>query len=167
MLKPSKRAYFNPLYGCFLRNLTLSKKIQMAGVNKVILVGNLGKDPEIKYLEGNIARVSFSLATTEAFKDRNGNRIEQTEWHNIVMWRSIAENAEKLLKKGTQIYLEGKIHTRQWTDKEGQKRSVTEIVADNFKILQKRDGTNSQQNPGGNFDSDVNFNDLSSKDLPF
>jgi single-strand DNA-binding protein len=83
------------------------------------------------------------------------------------MWRSIAENAEKLLKKGTQIYLEGKIHTRQWTDREGQKRSVTEIVADNFKILQKRDGTNSQQNPGGNFDSDVNFNDLSSKDLPF
>ena len=139
----------------------------MAGVNKVILVGNLGRDPEIKYLEGNIARVGFSLATTEAFKDKTGNRIEQTEWHNIVMWRNNAENAEKLLKKGTQIYLEGKIHTRQWTDKEGQKKSVTEIVADTFKILQKREANNNQQNNAGGFDSDVNFDDQSSKDLPF
>lgn len=138
----------------------------MAGVNKVILLGNLGRDPDIKYLEGNIARASFSLATTEAFKDKNGNRIEQTEWHNIVMWRAMAENAEKLLKKGTQIYLEGKIHTRQWTDKDGQKKSVTEIVADNFKILQKRDAQ-SQQGPTGGFDNDVNFDSQNSKDLPF
>lgn len=138
----------------------------MAGVNKVILLGNLGRDPDIKYLEGNIARASFSLATTEAFKDKNGNRIEQTEWHNIVMWRAMAENAEKLLKKGTQIYIEGKIHTRQWTDKDGQKKSVTEIVADNFKILQKRDAQ-SQQGPTGGFDNDVNFDSQNSKDLPF
>lgn len=138
----------------------------MAGVNKVILLGNLGRDPEIRHLEGNITRVSFSLATTEAFKDRNGNRIEQTEWHNIVMWRTNAENAEKLLKKGMQIYLEGKIQTRQWTDKDGQKRSVTEIVADTFKILQKRDEHTQNKSQGG-FDSDTNFDDLNTKDLPF
>jgi single-strand DNA-binding protein len=138
----------------------------MAGVNKVILVGNLGKDPEIKYLEGNIARASFSLATTEAFKDKAGKRIEQTEWHNIVMWRTNAENAEKLLKKGSQIYLEGKIHTRQWNDKDGYKKSVTEIVADTFKILQRRE-PQSNTGPQGGFDSDVNFDDLNTKDLPF
>lgn len=138
----------------------------MAGVNKVILLGNIGRDPEIKYLEGNIARVSFSLATTEAYKDKSGNRIEQTEWHNVVMWRALAENAEKLLKKGAQIYLEGKIHTRQWNDKDGQKKSITEIVADNFKLLQKRDTPNQQSTTGG-FDNDMNFDNQNSKDLPF
>ena len=138
----------------------------MAGVNKVILIGNLGKDPELKYLEGNIARVSFSLATTEAYKDKSGNRIEHTEWHNIVMWRTNAENAEKMLKKGMQIYVEGKIQSRQWNDKEGQKRNVTEIVVDTFRILQKRESQGSQ-NPQAGFDSDTNFDDMSSKDLPF
>jgi len=138
----------------------------MVGVNKVILLGNLGRDPDLKYLEGNIARVSFSLATTDAYKDKNGNRVEQTEWHNIVVWRALAENAEKLLKKGTQIYIEGKIQTRQWNDKDGQKKSVTEIVADTFKIIQKRDA-NSQQGPTGGFDNDVNFDNQNSKDLPF
>ncbi|MDZ4664762.1 MAG: single-stranded DNA-binding protein [Bacteroidota bacterium] len=138
----------------------------MAGVNKVILIGNLGKDPELKYLEGNIARVSFSLATTEAYKDKTGNRIEHTEWHNIVMWRTNAENAEKMLKKGMQIYVEGKIQSRQWNDKEGQKRNVTEIMADTFRILQRRENSSSQ-NPQGGFDTDTNFDDMSSKDLPF
>jgi len=138
----------------------------MAGVNKVILIGNLGKDPELKYLEGNIARVSFSLATTEAYKDKSGNRIEHTEWHNIVMWRTNAENAEKMLKKGMQIYVEGKIQSRQWNDKEGQKRNVTEIVVDTFRILQKREGSGSQ-NPQAGFDTDTNFDEMSSKDLPF
>ncbi len=137
----------------------------MAGVNKVILIGNLGKDPELKYLEGNIARASFSLATSEAYKDKSGNRIDHTEWHNIVMWRNNAENAEKYLKKGTQIYVEGKIQTRQWTDKEGQKRNVTEIIADNFRILSKRENTGS--NLQGGFDGDTNFDEMNSKDLPF
>jgi single-strand DNA-binding protein len=109
----------------------------MAGVNKVLLVGNLGKDPELKYFEGNIAKVAFSLATNEYFKDKSGNRIEQTEWHNIIMWRTLAENAAKLLKKGTLVYIEGKLQTRQWTDKEGVKRNVTEIIAENFNILSK------------------------------
>lgn len=111
----------------------------MAGVNKVILIGNLGKDPELKYFEGNIAKLSFNLATTEFYKDKNGNKVEQTEWHHIVFWRTLAENASKLLKKGSQIYLEGKLQTRQWTDKEGQKRSITEIVGENFTLLQSRE----------------------------
>jgi single-strand DNA-binding protein len=97
----------------------------MAGVNKVILIGNLGKDPELKYLEGNIARANFSIATSEFHKDKSGNKVEQTEWHNIVLWRSMAESAEKLLKKGTQIYIEGKLQTRQWIDKDNIKRNIT------------------------------------------
>lgn len=131
----------------------------MAGVNKVILIGNLGKDPELKYLEGNIARVNFSLATSESFKDKNGNRIDQTEWHNIVMWRTLAETAEKLLKKGMQAYIEGKLQTRQWNDKDGNKRSTTEIVADQFVILQRRD----QNQQGGSENNEGN----NSSDLPF
>jgi single-strand DNA-binding protein len=138
----------------------------MAGVNKVILIGNLGKDPELKYLEGNIARASFSLATSEAYKDKSGHPIDHTEWHNIVMWRHHAENAEKFLKKGMQIYVEGKIQTRQWTDKDGQKRNVTEIVADTFRILQKRENTPGNVSQTG-FDNDTHFDDMSSKDLPF
>jgi len=139
----------------------------MAGVNKVILIGNLGKDPEIKYLEGNIARVNFSLATSEFHKDKNGNRVEQTEWHNIVLWRSMAESAEKLLKKGMQIYLEGKLQTRQWTDKDNNKRNITEIVGESFLVLQKRENTQGQSNQ--NEDSgNVNFEDLGKRtDLPF
>src|ERR1041385_6419756 len=130
----------------------------MAGVNKVILIGNLGKDPELKYLEGNIARAGFSLATSEAYKDKSGNRIDHTEWHNIVMWRHNAENAEKFLKKGMQIYVDGKIQTRQWVDKDGQKRNVTEILADTFRILQKRENTSGNTSQGG-FDNDTNFDD--------
>lgn len=120
----------------------------MAGVNKVILIGNLGKDPELKYLEGNIARASFSLATSESYKDKNGNRVDQTEWHNIVMWRALAETAEKMLKKGTQVYIEGKIQTRQWNDKDGNKRNTTEIVAESFVILQRRDQNQQGSNEG-------------------
>ena len=100
----------------------------MAGVNKVILIGNLGKDPEIKYLEGNIAKANFSLATSEWHKDKQGNKVELTEWHHIVLWRSMAESAEKMLKKGTQVYIEGKLQTRQWVDKDNIKRNITEIV---------------------------------------
>jgi single-strand DNA-binding protein len=141
----------------------------MAGVNKVILVGNLGKDPELKYLEGNIARANFSIATSEYHKDKNGNKVEQTEWHNIVVWRSMAESAEKLLKKGTQIYLEGKLQTRQWIDKDGNKRNITEVVGESFLVLQRKENTNSI-NPSTTDEnnSNVNFDDLGKKDvLPF
>lgn len=136
----------------------------MAGVNKVILVGHLGKDPEIKYLEGNIARVHFSLATTDAYKDKNGNRVEQTEWHNIVIWRALAESAQKLLKKGTQVYIEGKIQTRQWNDKDGAKKQITEINCESFVILQRKDGT---ANDIKGFDSNANLDNLDSAGLPY
>lgn len=129
----------------------------MAGVNKVILVGNLGKDPELRYFEGNIAKVSFSLATSDYYKDKKGNRVEQTEWHNIVMWRATAENAEKILKKGMQIYLEGKLQTRQWNDKDGNKKNITEVVAENFILLQKRENTGGSNNYDGLGSGDVNY----------
>ncbi|MCB0430533.1 MAG: single-stranded DNA-binding protein [Flavobacteriales bacterium] len=111
----------------------------MAGVNKVILVGNLGKDPEVKYLENGTAIAKFPLATSESFKDRSGNRVEQTEWHNIVLWRGLAEVAEKFLKKGHQVYIEGRIKTRSWDDQDGNKKYMTEIVADQMTMLGKRD----------------------------
>ena len=122
----------------------------MAGVNKVILVGNLGKDPEMRRLDGGVARVSFGLATTEYYKDKDSNRIEQTEWHNIVMWRTIAESAERILKKGYTIYLEGKIQTRKWQDKEGQQRTTTDIVAETFQLIRKSEGTSNPSAVGGN-----------------
>ena len=90
----------------------------MAGVNKVILIGNLGKDPEVKYLDSGVAVANFSLATSESYKNKEGERVNQTEWHNIVLWRGLAEVAEKWLKKGSSVYIEGKIKTRKWEDKE-------------------------------------------------
>lgn len=142
----------------------------MAGVNKVILIGNLGKDPELKYLEGNIARLNFSMATSEFHKDKNGNKIEQTEWHNVVLWRSMAESAEKILKKGTQIYLEGKLQTRQWIDKDGNKRNITEVVGESFLVLQRKENSpgNGNSNASTEDTGNVNFEDLGRKDdLPF
>jgi len=110
----------------------------MASVNKVILIGNIGKNPELRVLEGNISRVNFILATNESYRDKNGNRIDHTEWHNIVMWRSLAESAHRLLKKGMLVYIEGKIQSRQWVDKEGNKRVSYDIVAETFSILGQR-----------------------------
>ncbi len=114
----------------------------MRGINKVILVGNLGKDPEVQYLENNVSVARFTLATNDSYKDKDGNRVDQTEWHNIVAWRGLAKIAEDYLKKGSRIYLEGKIRTRSWDDKQtGDKRYMTEIVADNFIMLDKKDET--------------------------
>lgn len=107
----------------------------MAGVNKVILVGNLGKDPEVKYLDNGVAVANFSLATTENYKNKEGERVSQTEWHNIVLWRGLAEVAEKYLKKGASVYIEGKVRTRKWEDKEGVTRYSTEILGDNMTML--------------------------------
>ncbi len=118
----------------------------MSGINKVILVGNLGKDPEVRYLEGGTAVANFTLATSETYKDRNtGERKTQTEWHNVVLWRGLAEIAEKYLRKGNQVYIEGKIRTRTWEDKEGNTRYTTEIVGDNMTMLGRRD----EQSQGG------------------
>ncbi len=110
----------------------------MAGVNKVILVGNLGKDPEVRYLEGGIAVAKFPLATTETFKDKAGVKKEQTEWHNVVLWRGLAEVAEKYLKKGDTVYVEGKIRSRSFDDKEGVKRYSIDIVAETMTMISKK-----------------------------
>ncbi|MDA0714818.1 MAG: single-stranded DNA-binding protein, partial [Bacteroidetes bacterium] len=100
----------------------------MAGINKVILVGNLGKDPEVRHLEGGSAVANFTLATSENYTDKNGQRVTQTEWHNVVLWRRQAEIAEKYLSKGRQVYIEGKLRTRSWTDRDGNTRYTTEVV---------------------------------------
>ena len=107
----------------------------MAGVNKAILVGNLGKDPEIRVIESGRKVAQFSLATTESYKDKNGERVDQTEWHNVVFWGPIADVIEKYLKKGSQVYIEGKIRTRSYDDKEGVKKYITEIVGQNMTML--------------------------------
>jgi single-strand DNA-binding protein len=107
----------------------------MAGINKVILVGNLGKDPEIRNLENGVKTARFSLATTESYRDREGNQTEHTEWHNITLWRGLAGVAEQYLKKGNSVYIEGRLRTREWQDKEGNKRYTTEILCDNMVML--------------------------------
>lgn len=107
----------------------------MAGVNKVILLGNLGADPEVKYLEGDKAVANISLATTESYMDKSGNRVDQTEWHDLEMWDGQAKTAEKYLKKGMQIYIEGKIKSDKWVDDQGQNRKKTKIRVLNFTML--------------------------------
>ena len=109
----------------------------MAGsVNKVILIGNLGKDPEVRHLENGAAVANFSIATSENYKDRKtGEKVSQTEWHNIVAWRGLAEIAEKYLEKGAKVYIEGKLKTRTWQDKEGNNRYSTEVITDNLTML--------------------------------
>src|SRR4029077_5000133 len=104
-------------------------------VNKVILVGRLGRDPETRYTGGGQAVANFSMATDETYKDKNGERQKRTEWHKIVVWSKMAEIAQQYLKKGSLLYLEGRLQTREWQDKEGQKRTTTEIVATNFRML--------------------------------
>ncbi|HVV81617.1 MAG TPA: single-stranded DNA-binding protein [Kofleriaceae bacterium] len=121
------------------------------GVNKVILIGHLGGDPELKYTPSGAAVCEFRLATSESWKDKNGQRQERTEWHRIVVWGKIAEICGKYLAKGRQVYLEGRIQTRSWDDKEGQKRYMTEIVATDVQFLGSgRDGAGGGAGgPGG------------------
>jgi single-strand DNA-binding protein len=109
----------------------------MKGLNKVTLIGNIGKDPEIQILEGNIKVAKCSIATSESFKDSNGQNQHITDWHNIVLWRGLAELAEKYLQKGSLVYLEGKLKTRTYQDKDGHKRYFTEIIAESFLMLDK------------------------------
>ena len=115
-------------------------------VNKVILVGNLGKDPEVHYIEQGVAVARFPFATSESYRSKNGERITTTEWHNVVLWRGLAEVAEKYVRKGSQLYIEGRIKTRSYDDRDGNKRYITEIIADNMQMLGKKGDT--QQ--GGN-----------------
>lgn len=109
-------------------------------VNKVTLIGNLGKDPEVRRLESGAVVANFSIATSENYKDKAGEWQSQTEWHDIACWRSLAEKAENSLKKGTMIYLEGKLTHRKWEDKEGNPRKTTEVVANYFRVLNRKEG---------------------------
>jgi len=104
----------------------------------VQLIGNLGRDPDVQFLEGNIAVAKFPLATTETFKDKTGQSVSQTEWHTVVLWRGLAELAQKYLHKGSLVYIEGRLKTRNWEDKEKIKRQATEVVGDNLVMLDKR-----------------------------
>ncbi|REG87101.1 single-stranded DNA-binding protein [Algoriphagus antarcticus] len=120
----------------------------MAGVNKVILLGNLGADPEVKYLEGDNVVAKLRLATTESYKDKTGNRVEQTEWHDLEIWGALAKVAEQYLRKGSQLYAEGKIKTDSWQDEQGQNRYRTKIRVLSFTMLGgKPDGNDNQASP--------------------
>jgi single-strand DNA-binding protein len=107
----------------------------MSGVNKVILIGNLGSDPQVRYTPQGTAVANFNIATTERFNNKSGEREERTEWHRIVAWGKLAEICQQYLKKGKQVYIEGRLQTRQWEDQQGQKRQTTEIVAQNMQML--------------------------------
>lgn len=146
----------------------------MSGVNKVILVGRLGKDPEVRNLENGAVVANFSIATTETYKDRTtGERKEITEWHNIVLWRGIAEVAQKYLHKGDMVYIEGKLRTRSW-EKEGVTRYTTEVVGDQMTMLTPKSSSggsgsgydNSQSQERSHTPASSN-NDDSADDLPF
>ncbi len=121
----------------------------MASVNKVILIGNLGRDPEIRYMPSGDAMANISLATTENWKDKNGEKQEKTEWHRVVMFGKVAEIAGEYLKKGSPVYFEGRIQTRKWTDKDGQDRYTTEVVADRMQMLGSRSGGSASSMPQG------------------
>ncbi|WP_026956269.1 single-stranded DNA-binding protein [Algoriphagus vanfongensis] len=123
----------------------------MAGVNKVILLGNLGADPEVKYLEGDNVVANLRLATTESYKDRNGNRVDQTEWHDLELWGGQAKIAEQYLKKGNQIYVEGKIKSDTWQDEQGQNRKRTKIRVLSFTMLGSRQDNPGQEGGGNNY----------------
>lgn len=129
----------------------------MSGVNKVILIGRLGKDPEVRNLDNGAVVANFSIATSESYKDRTtGEKKEITEWHNIVLWRGLAEIAQKYLRKGDMVYIEGKLRTRSW-EKEGVTRYTTEVVADNMTML-------SPKSSGGGMSSDYSSQERSSSD---
>jgi len=114
----------------------------MAYLNQVQLIGTVGNDPEVRTVQGGAKVASFRLATTERFKDRDGNRQEQTEWHQITVWNNKADFVEKFVHKGSNLFLEGKLRTRQWQDQQGNKRYTTEVVADNIQMLDKRSNQN-------------------------
>lgn len=135
----------------------------MRGVNRVILIGNLGKDPDVQYLDGNIGVAKFSLATTETYKDRSGKLVSQTEWHTVVLWRGLADLAQKYLHKGSLVYIEGRLKTRSWEDKEGNKKFATEVVGDNLIMLDKR-GEGHVYQSLTDHDADVNNDQFNTDD---
>lgn len=139
----------------------------MRGVNHVFLIGNLGKDPEIQYIEGNIPVAKFPLATTETYKDKKGNTIPQTEWHNIVLWRGLAELAAKYLHKSSLVLIEGSLRTRSWEDKDKNRRFITEIIASNLVMLDKKGSNEIKSYATDEMDTILPDDHQSSSDLPF
>ena len=139
-----------------------TEESSMASVNKVIVLGNLGKDPDLRHLPNGDAVCNFSLATTESWKDKEGNKQDKTEWHNIVIFRKLAEIAGEYLKKGRPVYIEGRLQTRKWQDKEGKDRYTTEIVADQMQMLGSRD----EAKEVAKTSAPANFDDMES-DIPF
>lgn len=139
----------------------------MSGINKVILIGNLGKDPELRNFEGGKVVANFTLATTEVYRDKDQNKIEHTEWHNISMWGKLAEIASKFLRKGSKVYIEGRIKTRSWEDKDGNKKYTTEIVGENFTMLDKRTSTGDDALQHETGASSANNDMPMADDLPF
>ena len=127
----------------------------MSGVNKVILIGNLGKDPEVRYLDNGVAVANISLATSESYKNKQGERVTQTEWHDVVLWRGLAEVAEKYLKKGSSVYVEGKLRTNKWVDKDENTRYKTEILADKLTMLGR--SQNQEQSTESTSEDDLPF----------
>ncbi|MFP5470809.1 MAG: single-stranded DNA-binding protein [Bacteroidia bacterium] len=138
-------------------------------VNKVILIGNLGKDPEVRNLESGVSVASFSLATSESYTNKSGERVNNTEWHNVVLWRGLADVAAKYLKKGSKIYVEGKLRSRSWQDQEGNTRYTTEVIADNMTMLDKAsgDGSSSGAQQSSAQSPEVNLPQNETDDLPF
>jgi single-strand DNA-binding protein len=144
-------------------------------VNKAILVGYVGTDPEVRYLDSGTAVCNFRLATSEVYKNKNGEKVTTTEWHNVVLWRGLAETAEKYVKKGTQLYIEGRIKTRSWDDKDGNKRYTTEIICDILQMLgkktdeppesQKQDKVSSSEDKEDKEDNNLEIEEAD--DLPF
>ena len=118
-------------------------------LNKAMIIGNVGKDPEVKHLDKGLAVVTLPIATTERFKDKNGELREQTEWHNVVFWRSLAEFVERHVRKGSQVFVEGRLRTRSWEDQNGQKKYATEIVADVIRLLGKKSDNDSNNSNNG------------------
>lgn len=132
-----------------------------------MLIGNLGKDPDVQTLEGNIAVAKFPLATTETFKDRSGKLVSQTEWHTVVLWRGLAELAQKYLHKGSLVYIEGRLRTRSWDDKDGNRKFATEVVGDNLIMLDKRaDSGNVSAGQESGSSDDVSTDTSNSGDSP-
>lgn len=128
-----------------------------------MLIGNLGKDPDVQFLEGNIGVAKFPLATTETFKDRSGKLVSQTEWHTVVLWRGLAELAQKYLHKGSLVYIEGRLRTRSWEDKDGNRKFATEVVGDNLIMLDKRTDGSHHHHP---LSHEGGIEGLSSTDAP-
>ncbi|TFG96530.1 MAG: single-stranded DNA-binding protein [Myxococcales bacterium] len=143
----------------------------MASVNRVILVGNLGRDPELRYTAGGQPVASFSVATNERWNDREGKTQERTEWHRIVVWGKQGENCANYLQKGRTVYIEGRLQTREWEDKEGQKRQTTEVVAQTVQFLDRREGapraSGGSGGPGASSEPDPTPTPAGGDDIPF